>query len=492
MGGWCTLASLSLLAREYQFHHVLIRDVAYGRLPLTTRMSLHARYAERGVGRDDVVARAHQLWEATNPAVAEAVWESGAQYKELRQQAFDAQLAAGRQLESWNQYEQAEVAYSRAVELATDAAQRGHALAEQGRVMARQGKGDDAWTARLAAIDAYAHAETDAPAVLYADMLEIATLNWGYFHQVPSDDDIKRLLDDGIQVAESGADDVSLARLRMESAAYFGDASGVGDVMAKLDSPDAVRFADAAHRSAQVLMWSGDFTRSLQIYGRVFDDLLPRGGLINEPEAFIWYGLDAFLAGDLELAASLVKRAEADLAKGRSAHTSSHVLGLTALNSIGRGDWQELARIADEMEQLLVVNPDNAFCLIGGAAVGYGGVGRIIAGVPLPNDLAAEAARMIEESRAGPGKLGDAARGDARRRGGRRKGLRGLRTRASTIRSGRCLGRPPSHARHHCRDARAMGEAGRSTGTPRSVRPGRQPTGRRRRFGSSRGTSRRG
>ena len=71
-------------------------------------------------------------------------------------------------------------------------------------------------------------------------------------------------------------------------------------------------------------MWSGDFTRSLQIYQRVIEDLLPNGGAINEPEATLFYGLDAILAGDLELAGSLVARVEADLAKGRSAHTHSH------------------------------------------------------------------------------------------------------------------------------------------------------------------------
>ena len=125
-------------------------------------------------------------------------------------------------------------------------------------------------------------------------------------------------------------------------------------------------------------MWSGDFKRSLQIYQRVLEDLLPSGGAINEPEATLFYGLDAILAGDLELAGSLVARAEADLAKGRSAHTHSHVLGLRSLYAVSRGDWDGLLRTIDELEQLIADSPENSFCLIGGAAIGYGGVGRLM------------------------------------------------------------------------------------------------------------------
>ncbi|MCY0725497.1 hypothetical protein OVW19_27540, partial [Klebsiella pneumoniae] len=93
-------------------------DVAYGRLPVSTRLSLHARYADAGVGPTDGVARAFHLWGAAKPPDAEWVWEDPTRLQDLRLRAFDAQLSAGRELESRNQYEQAEQVYQRAVELA--------------------------------------------------------------------------------------------------------------------------------------------------------------------------------------------------------------------------------------------------------------------------------------------------------------------------------------------------------------------------------------
>ncbi len=145
-------------------------------------------------------------------------------------------------------------------------------------------------------------------------------------------------------------------------------------------------------------MWSGQLGRSIELYGRVFDDLLPRGAIINEPEAVIWYGLAAFCAGELSLTASLADRARADLANGRSVHTQQHVLGLRAMVEFGRGSWQELLQTTLALEDLVASNPEVSFCLVGGAAVGYGAVGRLMSGLPLPTDIQAQAARMVEES----------------------------------------------------------------------------------------------
>jgi hypothetical protein len=147
-----------------------------------------------------------------------------------------------------------------------------------------------------------------------------------------------------------------------------------------------------------VLKWAGEFSRSLALYDRVFTELLPRGGVFNEPESMVWYALTAFLGGDLELAGALRDRAQADLAKGRSVHTQSHVIGVRSLVAFGRGDWAELLRVTEEMEAMLVAHPTDSFCLVGGSAVGFGGAARLLAGRPLPNELAGDAARMIGAS----------------------------------------------------------------------------------------------
>ena len=392
------LGFVEFAGRAYRFHHALARDVAYSRLPVSARLQLHARYAEDGVAAGDAIGRAYHLWEAARPPDAQWVWEDTAQLATLRDQAFAAQLVAGAQLESWNQYEQAEEVYARAVDLADDNQEKGDALAGLGRAQHKQGKGDDAWKARLGSIDAYRAAGLVPPASLYADMLEVVAFNWGYFHDLPADEDVSRLLADGLRSAQSSNDRVARARLLMERAAVDSVLDGTEEVFAFVESADAVRFAEAAHRLAQVLMWNGEFERSLELYHRVFDDLLPRGGAINEPEALFWYTLVNFWSGDLDQAIVVAERERQDLAKGRSTHTESHVIGARALVTIGRGDWAGMLELTGEFEAMLAAHPDEQFCLVGASAIGYGATARLLSGVALQNDLAKDAARMVEGS----------------------------------------------------------------------------------------------
>jgi hypothetical protein len=64
----------------------------------------------------------------------------------------------------------------------------------------------------------------------------------------------------------------------------------------------------------------------------------------------------------------------------------------------GRGDWPGLLALTDEFESMLAAHPDEAFCLIGASAIGFGGAARLVSGIALPNDLAKDAARMVEAS----------------------------------------------------------------------------------------------
>jgi tetratricopeptide (TPR) repeat protein len=189
-------------------------------------MALHARYAAEGVDPADVEALAHHWWEAVKPSDAQWVWEDVARLGAMRRQAFGAHLAAGRRLEERNAYEEAMDVYTRAVELADDAADLASAQAAVGRAYARQGRGDEAWEHRLRAIDTFAKAGSSAPSELYADMLEIATMNWGYFQHLPNDAEVLRLLEEGERIARTSGDDVSLARLLMERGAFTNEVAG--------------------------------------------------------------------------------------------------------------------------------------------------------------------------------------------------------------------------------------------------------------------------
>lgn len=398
LGRIAHLGFVEPVGSKFRFHHALVRDVAYGRLPVAERITLHARYARQGVPASDVEARAHHLWEAVGPADASWVWEDVETLNSLRNAAFDAHMAAGARLEERNQYEQATEVYEHAVTLAADLAKLGPAEAALGRALARQGRGDEAWEHRLLALDAYRQAETEAPAQLYADMLEIATLNWGYFQKLPDDAEVTRLLDEGERIARREGDDLSLARLLIERASYTGDVSMADEAVPFVHSPDAVHFADAAQRLGELYVFAGQVSRAQVLFATVFDELVPTGAVINYPEALLWYFAAAFHAGNLELAESLVAIAQEDAAKGRSPHTRQHVLSISSLMSFGRGRWEQLIRTTYDLEQLVASSPEASFCLLGCSAMGQGSAARILLGQPLPADLDAVALRMVPVS----------------------------------------------------------------------------------------------
>ena len=391
------LGFVAPVGARYRFHHALVREVAYGRLPVAERMALHARYAVDGVDPSDVEALAHHWWEAVKPPDAEWVWEQPTTLGPMRHQAFRAHLAAGHRLEERNAYEESLEVYLRAVELADAPADLAVAEAAVGRAYARQGRGDEAWEHRLRAIELFSQTGSGVPSELYADMLEIATMNWGYFQHLPDDAEVLRLLEDGERIARSSGDEVSLARLLMERAAFTGQAAGADEISRFVASPDALLFGEAAHRMAQVYLWAGMIGPSIELYETVFDRLLPAGAIINEPEAMVWYSLAAFNSGDLTRADVLADRLLEEAAR-RSAHTRQHAQALKALLLLARGDWEQVTATTRELAELVDANPDTGFCLLGAAAAGYGAIANLLGGEPLPAALDEYVARIMEES----------------------------------------------------------------------------------------------
>ena len=382
---------------RYRFHHALVRDVAYGRLPVAQRMELHARYAEEGVDPADAEALAHHWWLALEPAEAGWVWEDADALAAMRRTALTAHLAAGRRLEERNAYEESLEAYAHAVELADDDLSRAEAEAAIGRAYARNARGDDAWEHRLRAIELFRSAGAQPPGELYADTLEIATFNWGYFQRLPDDAEVLRLLDEGEGVARASGDDVSVARLLVERAAFTDDLAGTEPIISLLDSPDATDFADAAQRMSQVYVWNGELTRSLELGRTVFDRLLPAGAIVNEPEAMLWYAMAALHAADHSRADAVANRLLTESTR-RSAHTRQHAYGLKALIELARGRFDEVMVTSRDLRDLIDASPDTAFCLLGAAGVAYGAIADVLAGRPLPEDLDRLVARLVPES----------------------------------------------------------------------------------------------
>jgi class 3 adenylate cyclase/tetratricopeptide (TPR) repeat protein len=394
LGRFAHLGFVTPVGSSYRFHHALVHDVAYGRLPVAERMALHARYAVEGLDPAEVEALAHHWWEALKPPDAAWVWEDPAQLEAMRREAFRVHMAAGARLAERNAHEEALAVYIRAVALADEPSDRASAEAAVGWANARQGKGDDAWTHRLRAIELYQGSGSAVPAPLYADMLEITAFNWGYFHELPDDAEVLRLLNEGIEVALASGDDVSLARLLAERGSFTGDVSGTEEIRRFLGRPDAAQFADATQRMATVYAWAGRIGEAVSLFETVFDRLIPAGASINEPEALAWYGMAAFTAGDLSRADALADRLLEDSVR-RSAHTRSHALALKALVQFGRGDWTGLEDAVRQLGTLVSKNPDSSWCLLGGAAFGYGAAGAMLAGRPLPADIDEQARRMV-------------------------------------------------------------------------------------------------
>jgi class 3 adenylate cyclase/tetratricopeptide (TPR) repeat protein len=394
LGRFAHLGFVIPLGSSYRFHHALIHEVAYGRLPVVERMALHARYAVEGLDPDDVEALAHQWWEALKPPDADWVWEDKDRLTAMRRKGYLSHLAAGRRLEQRNADEEALQVYVRAVDLADATADRAAAEAAVGRAYARQGRGDDAWTHRLRAIELYREAGANPPAQLYADMLEIATFNWGYFQQQPDDDQVIRLLDEGTGLARATGDDVSLARLLAERAAYTGELAETDEIRLFLDGANGGDFADAAQRMATVYAWAGRVAEGLSLFEAVFERLIPAGAVINEPEALAWYGMAAYTAGDLSRADGLADRLLVE-SERRSPHTRSHAYALKAMVRFGRGDWDGLEDTVRDLRTLVAESPDTPFCLLGGAAFGYGAAAGLLAGRQLPSDIDDLARRML-------------------------------------------------------------------------------------------------
>jgi tetratricopeptide (TPR) repeat protein len=365
--------------RSYRFHHVLVHDVAYGRLTAEERLRLHARYAREGLSADDVEVRAHHWWRAMGGTDANWVWSDAAERAKLRQEAFRAHLAAAERLIARNAQERALEISTRAVTLADDPHDTAVAEAALGMAFHRNSRGDEAWTHRLAAIDSYRRAGTEPPAAVYADNLEIAIFNFGYFRVLPNDADVSRLLEEGERVARAASDGLALARILTMRALHDDDVGPTAEALKLIRSADdEAAYADALSRLAQAenLLGRTESARSL------LDEALARAerGLpINQPEALMWRTLLAFHEGELTAAEGFASRLS-EASRSGSAHTQQHALGGQALVLFARGDWEGLASVARDVERLVDANPTAGFCLIGAGALGQAAAGEIARG----------------------------------------------------------------------------------------------------------------
>jgi tetratricopeptide (TPR) repeat protein len=382
----------------YRFHHALVHDIAYGRLPVAERMRLHARYAEEGVHRDEAEILAHHWWEALRPPDANWVWEDGPQRSAMLREALEAHLAAASRLIDRLAHEQALDVLDHALKLAELPRDLGRIEAMIGLVHARNAQGDAAWEHRLRALHCYASAGLAPPAELYADLLEIPAFNFGYYHRLPDEQEVLRLMAEGERLARESGDEVALARLLTDRAVFTRDHEASAEALAIVESaPDPGPHAEAFHRLAMAQFWAGDLGQARALFDHVCDRLLAAGARIKEPEALLYRTLLVFHLGDLATADSVANRL-LEISERRSPHTESHALGARALIEFGRGDWPRVSRMASRVADLVGRHPEASWCLVGAAPAGQGAVAEVLAGRELPAGAVDLVSRMVPQS----------------------------------------------------------------------------------------------
>lgn len=382
----------------YRFHHALVHDIAYGRLPVAERMRLHARYAEEGVHRDAAEILAHHWWEALRPPDADWVWEDRAQRSGMRGEAIEAHLAAAGRLMDRLAHEQALAVLDRGLKLAEAPRDLGRIEAMIGLAHARNAQGEPAWEHRLRALHCYAQGGLTPPAELYADLLEIPAFNWGYYRRLPDEQEVLRLMAEGERVARKSGDEAALARLLTQRAVFTRDHEASAEALAIVEAaPDPAPHAEAFHRLALAQFIAGDLAQARALFDHVCDRLLAAGARINEAEALTYRTLLVFHLGDLATAESVASRL-LEISTQRSPHTESHALAARALVQFGRGDWPGVSQTASRIGDLVGRHPEASWCLIGAAPAWQGAVAEVLAGRGLPQGAIDLVSRMVPQS----------------------------------------------------------------------------------------------
>jgi tetratricopeptide (TPR) repeat protein len=383
---------------HFRFHHALVHDIAYGRLPIGTRLRLHAQYAREGLRSDDVETLAHHWWQALGSDDAAWVWEGDPEREAMRSDGLRAHLAAGRNLGDRLAFDRTTEIFGRALKLAANPLEAARVEEAFGLACARNAKGDEATDHRLRAIELYREAGTPPPVSLYADTLDLPVFNWGYFQHNRSYEEISGLIEEGISSARQRSDQASLLRLLVQRGVFLNNGEALPEISRLLASgADLSTRADALWRLALVhFTVTEDLDQALGALDLAFD-LAAAGSSFNLPEALMWRASAYFHAGDLARATADADRLF-EMSQTLSAHTRQHALGARARIQLGKGDWTGVIELGDGLRSLVRKYPDDSWCLIGASGLADSATAEILEGKRPSDDLEALVLRMVPES----------------------------------------------------------------------------------------------
>jgi class 3 adenylate cyclase/tetratricopeptide (TPR) repeat protein len=373
---------------EFTFKHVLTRDVAYETLPKRDRSAAHAAIAswlEDTVG-DRAPEFAELLAYHWSSAHRSASGVATTEAEPLRLQAFQRTLQAARDAGRRYALRKAEHLAAQAVDLATTPRERSLAYEQSAEAYFNDYDGDEAWRGYTSAVEAELDAgppDAQRLAYLCARGVEIATRWPGSMRMAPSEPEVRRLLEIGLEHLTSG-DSRERAQLLGNQASWpfafpaigFSDddldrmeALGLeaADMAIRLDDADLA--SGALDQAVAASLRRGHYGRALEIQARRLP-LIPR--LSDPVEVGDVYAMMAWCSGEAGRWSDVVRYATAGQAAVDVAINSRlHVLAWLTEGHFRVGRWDDAMRWFREAKEMLGDRADdppyyvfNAFAIV--------------------------------------------------------------------------------------------------------------------------------
>jgi hypothetical protein len=368
---------------RFRFHHSLLRDVAYGRLLVADRMRLHARFARELASPENVEVLAHHWWSALGGPDAVWVWKSDPDLAPMRQEAFVAHLVAGRRAADLFAIDRAASLLGRAFELAGNEMQRGEAKQALADAYAHDLHGDEAWRAYRDARGHFAAAGR-VPPELYIGALKIR-LRVGAFKDFPTSAEVESLAREAESAARASGDRAVLARTLvysafkdMNPATVAGDRGKIVEALHMSEGSDLATRREILGWYAQDLLRNFELERALEVLDQM-DALHVDTNELDRMEHLRGRALIALRRGELAVLENTAHQL-VEMSRRMGPHLRSHADLYSTEAAVARGDWETVARLADENDRLIRSSSSTAFCSAAGTVLAFGAVVHARAG----------------------------------------------------------------------------------------------------------------
>jgi class 3 adenylate cyclase/tetratricopeptide (TPR) repeat protein len=341
---------------EYQFKHVLIRDVAYESLPRRDRAAAHVQVAEwieqSGERASEVVELlAHHYDIAASMTGDDA----------LRARARTLYLTASES--ATRRFAIAQVSHftQRAVDLSLPGPERVEALEAVGDLCDLTLQGDGAWKAYT---DAIAELEDDQAGFgrLAGKAAVMATRWYGVMQTHPPSEDIDHLIDRGLKAVGEG-DSHERASL-LTARAFLQEQYGPRDEAGEQAARDAVEIAERLS-DPDLLSGALDALASWPLFqgrhGEAYRAVRRRLDLVPEitqlREIGDTYAMAAWCATHIGLYGEAIQHATTVQRPGLEPHVYIHALAWRAVSRFMTGDWDGALADQERIEQLMEGDP---------------------------------------------------------------------------------------------------------------------------------------